>query len=264
VRSLIVVPLVVGSIACGAQRQTPAPAAGPPAYRAVHIDTLAPDKVERFVAARRAWVAELARDHANDGRGVFVQVGDHTMYTIRAFATFADFDTRGEAIERSMANVPEAASDAYDAGADSSLVFPHTSEVWQVDPALSYAPASGAVTEATAAVGRIVLDDVRPDPTSGDRYWGAVGDEDAALAEAHYPLTRLGFRTTFGAGHVITLWLAPSQAVLDGAPSVEQAVASVRGAERAAAIEAQLAGAIEHRTTEPVTVRHDLTRLATP
>jgi hypothetical protein len=97
-----------------------------------------------------------------------------------------------------------------------------------------------------------------------DRYWRAVGEEDQALALARYPLTRLAFRTTFGAGHVITLWLAPSQAALDAEPTVEQAVAGVRGPARAAALEAQVAGAIEHRELQPLVVRHDLTHLPNP
>lgn len=247
------------SAACGAAPRAPA---APPAYRAVHIDTLAPDKVARFVAARRAWVDELRRAHATDGRGVFVQVGDHTMYTIRAFGDFADFDRRGAAIERSLAAVPKAAADAYDLGADSSLVYPHTSEIWQVDPDLSYVPATGALTEGTATAGQLVLDDVRPDPATRDQYWDAIGEENRALAEARYPLTRLAFRTTFGAGHVITLWLAPSQAAFDAAPPVEAVVAGVRGAARAAALEAQIAGAIDHRAIAPIVVRHDLTQRA--
>jgi len=265
-RAILLVPVVVGSIACGGSAPrvvTPAPRADAP-YRAVHIDTLAPDKVERFVAARAAWKGELEKAGASDGRGVFLQVGDHAMYTVRSFAAFADFDTRGDAIDRSLAKVPKAASDAYDQGADSSLVYPHTSEVWQVDPQLSYAPASGALTEATAAVGRLVLDDVRPDPASRDPYWDAIDEQNQALAAAHYPLTRIGFRTMFGAGHVITLWLAPSQQALDTAPSVEAAVASVRGAERAKQLAATIAGAIVHHDEQPVVVRHDLTRLQGP
>src|SRR2546423_755497 len=108
----------------GAPRPSPSPADGSSEYRAVHIDTLAPDKVAQFVDARRAWVAELARAGASDGRGVFVQVGDHQMYTIRSFMRFADFDTRGDAIDRSLAKVPKAAGDAYDRASDTSLVFP--------------------------------------------------------------------------------------------------------------------------------------------
>src|SRR5262249_61729017 len=74
-------------------------------YRAVHIDTLAPDKVDAFVAARRDWVAALDAAHVTDGRGVFIQVGDHRMYTIRSFAGFAELDERSPAFERALAMV---------------------------------------------------------------------------------------------------------------------------------------------------------------
>lgn len=179
---------------------------------------------------------------------------------MRRFSAWADFDTRNDRIERSLAKVPEAASAAYDRDSDDSLVYPHTSEIWELDPDLSV----GGLDEATAGAGRIVWDDVKPDPPSEDRYGKAVAAEDDALARAKYPLTRLGFRTRFGSGHVITLWLASSAEARDAAPSVLAAVASVVGAPRAAELEAQIAGAIVHRDEQPFVVRHDLTRLRAP
>jgi hypothetical protein len=139
------------------------------------------------------------------------------------------------------------------------LVFPHTSEVWKLDPALTYAPAEGALTEATASCGFVELDDVRPTPADGDRYWEARGALNAALAAARYPLTRLAFRTVFGAGHVTTLVLAPSREALDAAPPVKDVIGRVLGEARAAALLDAIDHAAEKRETLPLVVRHDLT-----
>jgi hypothetical protein len=246
----------------------PAPAPAPtasvadaaPEYRSVHIDTVAPGMFAQFEDARREWLGELRRAHATDGRGVFLQIGEGRFYTVRSFARFADFDTRGEAIERSLAAVPKAAGEKYDRLADTALVFPHTSEIWQVEPDLSYAPAGRALTERTAACGRLVLEDVMPDPASEKRYADATTEIDRALAEARYPLTRETFRTALGAGHLVTLWLAGSREELDSAPTVEAAVASVRSASRAAELAAACDASVVHRTTDAMVVRHDLTQ----
>jgi hypothetical protein len=234
-----------------------APAAPP--YRAVHIDTLSPDRVAQFESGRRAWVAELRKVGASDGRGVFLRVGDHRYLNMRPFSAYASFDTRVDGINAALARVPKEAGEAYDRDSDQALVFPHTSEIWRVDDDLTYVPAQGALTEYTAAVGRIVLDDVRPDPVSGDRYWNARGEIDKALAAAGYPLTLRTFRCSFGAGHLVTLVLAPSQAVLDAAPTQEAAVARVLGAAKAAELFAAVDASIVKRETELLVVRHDLT-----
>lgn len=236
------------------------PSAAAP-YRAVHIDTVAPDKVAQFEEARHTWIAELQRAHASDGRGLFVQVGANRFYTLRSFDRFGEFDTRGDAIERSLAAVPKEAGERYDRLADDALVYPHTSEIWKVDPDLGYAPATGALTEADAACGRMILEDVRPDPTTRDRYWDASAAISAALREAGYPLTRLSFRTVYGAGHVMTLWLARSQEELLAAPAVHAAVARVLGEERATELLSMCDASIDHRETAPLTVRHDLTHM---
>ncbi len=254
-------------LACAASvRPAPAPISAPAAsvspasYRSVHIDTIAPSMFAQFESARREWLAELHRANATDGRGVFLQVGANRFFTVRSFAKFGDFDTRGEAIERSLAAVPKAAGDRYDRLADGALVFPHTSEIWRVDADLSYAPEGAALTERTAACGRLVLEDVRPDPDASNRYWDATAETNRALAEAHYPLTRASFRTVYGAGHLVTMWLARSREELDAAPSVDAAVARVRGAARAAELAAACDASIVHRETEPIVVRHDLTQ----
>lgn len=229
-------------------------------YVAVHIDTVAPALFGQFVDARREWLGELRSHHATDGRGVFLQVGDAAFYTLRHFTSFGDFDTRGEAIERSLAAVPKEAGDRYDHLADTSLVYPHTSEIWVRVADLGYAPASGAVDERSACCGRLVIEDVRTDPASEKTYSDASSAVDVALAEAGYPLTRITYRTVFGAGHVFTLWLAPSREALDGSPGVLDSVAKVRGAVRATELGAAIDSTVVHRDVHAIVVRHDMTQ----
>lgn len=260
------IPWCVLPLACAAS-QAPAPSAAPTRaaplsanYRSVHIDSIAPDKMEQFEGARREWLGELHRAHASDGRGVFLQVGANRFYTMRSFAQFSDFDTRGEVINRSLAAVPKGAAERYDRG-DTALIFPHASEIWELDPNLGYTPAKGALTEWTATCGWMVFEDVQPDPPSSDRYWSATGEINSALAEGHYPLTRLSFRTVYGSGRVVTLWLAPSRAELESTETVESAVARVRGAARAAELKAACDASVVQRDTQPLIVRKDLTNM---
>jgi hypothetical protein len=229
-------------------------------YVAVHVDTVAPALFGQFVAARREWLGELRSRHATDGRGVFLQVGDATFYTLRHFTSFGDFDTRGEAIERSLTAVPKEEGDRYDRLSDTSLVYPHASEIWARVPDLGYAPARGAVDERSACCGQLVIEDVRADPASEKKYSDATTAIDAALGEAGYPLTRITYRTVFGAGHVFTLWLAPSRELLDGSPGVLDAVARVRGAARSAELGAAIDSAVVHREAQAIVVRHDMTQ----
>jgi hypothetical protein len=240
----------------------PAASAGtaPPArHRAVHIDTLAPDKVAQFVDARRAWVEELRRNDATDGRGVFLEVPSaHRFVTVRAFASYSSFDTRRAIIEASLSRVLKEARDRYDRLSDTSLVFPHTSEIWDVDDDLSYVPRTGALDESSAACGTLIIEDVRPDPASSERYDAARGEINKALAQVGYALTRLSFETTYGAGHLWTLLLAPSREALDGAPPEVEAIAGVLGAGRAHDLEGEIDASVEKREVQPFVVRHDL------
>jgi hypothetical protein len=236
-----------------------APTEGAGPYRSVHIDTLTPGTLPRFEQGRRAWVEELRRANVTDGRGVFLQVDGTRFYNLRPFATFASFDTRVDAINAALARVPKEAAEQYDKASDESLVFPHTSEIWKLDDDLSFTPASGGLTEAMAAVGTLVLDDVRPDPASEERYWGARGEINKALAEARYPLTLRSFRCVYGAGHLATLVLAPSREALEAAPALADAVARARGRARADELVAAVASSIVHTESHAVVVRHDLT-----
>ena len=255
--------LAVAALVCCAPRPVspgPTPAPGRDDYVAVHIDTLSPALFGQFVDARREWLGQLRSHGSTDGRGVFLQVGDSSFYTLRHFASFGDFDTRGAAIERSLAAVPKEAAERYDRLSDTSLVYPHTSQIWARESDLGYAPKSGAVDERSACCGRLVIEDVRADPASEKAYSNATTAIDAALADAGYPLTRVTYRTVFGAGHVFTLWLAPSREALDGSPGVLDAVAKVRGAARAGELGAAIDSAVVHREAQTIVVRHDMTQ----
>jgi hypothetical protein len=251
-------------VACTARARAPAPTPGGASYRAVHIDSLAPDKVTEFVDARRAWVAELQLLGTTDGRGLFIQAGESRFYTLRPLSDFASLDTRSAAVERALTSVPKAAGDVYDERSDAALIFPHTSEVWQLDDDLAYAPAGGALTEKTAACGRMIIEDARPDPAMSRRYRRATSEIHRALGEARYPLTRITFRTRFGAGHLVTMWLARSPEDLAVAPAIEAAVATVRGAARASELQKECEAAVERRQELPIVVRHDLSSAPIP
>jgi hypothetical protein len=260
VRCGLLVSLLLLPASCAAPPRAAAPpvADAPAVYRSVHIDTLTPAKADVFEGARREWVDALKRANTSDGRGLFVQVEPDRFYTIRPFATFGSFDTRGAEIEKSLKRVPKEASDRYDRG-DAALAFPHASEIWKIDDELSYRPAEGALTEKAAACGAVIVDDVRPDPESSRRFDGALEEIHKALSRARYPLTRLVFNTVYGAGHVYTLVLAPSREAWSAAPDVEAAVASVLGAARARELVATAEGSVEKHETHAMVVRHDLT-----
>jgi hypothetical protein len=229
----------------------------------VHIDTLSADKAAQFEGARRAWVDDLHRAQTTDGRGLFLQVDARAgqparFYTLRPFARMADLDTRREAVAKALASVPKEAQKRYDRLSDESLVFPHASEIWEVDVDLAYAPQEGGLGEETAACARMLVEDVRPDPTSEDRYSKSWTDVKSALTEAHYPLTRLSFRCVYGNGHLVTLWLARSRQELDLAPTAEETVARVRGEARASELVSAVSASVERREAQIVTFRRDL------
>ncbi len=130
----IVALLIVAVVSSTALAASPAPAP----YRVVHIDSPATAALfTQFENARREWLKELERAHATDGRGVFLQVGDHQLYTMRSFDKFSNFDTRNDAIAKTQGAISKAASDRYDEQSDSALAYPHTSEVWRVEDDLT-------------------------------------------------------------------------------------------------------------------------------
>jgi len=79
---------------------------------------------------------------------------------------------------------------------------------------------------------QVVIEDVKP-TADYEAAWKPIA---TALAQAKYPLERRTYFSSYGTGRTLSFWMAPSAAVLKAAPTVEQAVASVVGAERAKAL----------------------------
>ncbi len=265
-------PAARGTPPLGAAASVSGPAPSrltPPAavavYRAIHLDTVLPSKRGSFEDARKEWVSELHRVGASDWRGVFLEVGTDRFYSVRPPDRFGSLDP-----EPSVPGAPavspspqpsEAAEKRYDEISDASLAFPHTSEIWRADDPLSYLPVAGALTELTAAGGTFTIEDVRADTDSVHRYRAAVREVVAALKEAHYPLTRLAYRTTYGAGHQYTLLLGATPEAFAGAPTVEDVLARERGRAKAKELLAAIDAAVVRRDILPLKVRRDLTAL---
>jgi len=121
-----------------------------------------------------------------------------------------------------------AAASEYDRLCDETLVYPHASEIWSAEPALSYLPTGRRLGDAV----ELVIEEVRP-TADYEAAWKPIA---AALAQAKYPVERRSFFSSYGTGRVLSFWLAPSAAVLRAAPTVAQALESVVGAERAQAL----------------------------
>ncbi|CAN5260686.1 hypothetical protein BH09MYX1_BH09MYX1_17630 [soil metagenome] len=134
-------------------------------YLAVHIDSLSDGKAAQFEDARKKWVAEMAKRGTSDARGLFLQTDSNRFYTVRPFARFAELDARADRVARALASVPKDARDEYDHRSDEVLVFPHASEIWELDDELGYAPTANALALEHAACGLLVIEELRPDPT---------------------------------------------------------------------------------------------------
>jgi hypothetical protein len=253
-------PLVflLGCAAAPAPRAPESTAATLPKYRVVHVDTLDPEKAASFMEARKDWVAELRRAGTSDRRGTFLEVDGRSFYTVRPLERFGDLDGRGAEIARALEKLKEAQK-RYDDKSDAALVYPHRNEIWRVDDDLGYAPATGALNETTAACGRMIIEEPRADPVSEKRYEDAWAETRRALVEARYPLTRVTFGSVFGAGKLVSLWLAPSPEALRNAETVDAAVARVRGEARAKELAEATQGALVGHETHEVVRRADLT-----
>ncbi len=214
-----------------------------PRYYAVHIDHLAPGKAKQFEDARRAWVGVLAKHSTTDGRGWLLQLDPSTFYTLRPFDSFAQLDHRRELVTRALASVPAADAKEYDRLCDDALAPPHKSELWQVDEALSYTPATAAPTEETAGYAVVVFEELDPTP-AGEAYEQAWKPVVAALATAGHPITRLAFDSLYGDGRRITVWLARSKEDFDRAPTVEATAARILGREKSDALFKSIKGSV--------------------
>jgi hypothetical protein len=200
--------------------------APPPARLAVHVDTLDPQKLQQY-EARVRFVTQLRVAHQTDRRGLFLKIGNNTYYSVVSFGVWRELDAVGAARRKTTAQMGASATE-YSRLCDESLVFPHTSEIWSAEPALSYLPTGRRLTDAV----QVVIEDVKP-TADYEAAWKAIA---AALAQAKYPLERRTYFSSYGSGRVLSFWLAPSVAVLKAAPTIEQAVVGVVGADRAKAL----------------------------
>lgn len=231
---------------------------GPPRYRVVHIDVLAPERFASFESARKEWVETLARVHGSDLRGAYFEMEHVGFLGVRPMHRFAELDARKSSVEAAMRTVPKAAGDAYDAASDAALIYPHTSEIWRLDDELSYAPPAGALTETSAGFFTLSMLEVKADAASEETFWSASKDLLGALATVNFPLQRLTFETSYGTGRVYALWLAPTRAAFDAAPTVERALGDALGEEKAKALLAKLSSAVLKETKVNVIRRRDL------
>jgi hypothetical protein len=199
----------------------------PPMRVAAHLDTLAPEKVQQYEAARVRWVTALRAAHKSDRRGLYLKIGSNTYWSVVSFGAYRELDTLR--VERGKINAQMgAAADEYTRLCDDSLIFPHASEIWSEEPALSYLPTGRRLTDAV----QVVIEDVRP-TADYEAAWKPIA---AALAQAKYPLERRTYFAGYGSGRMLSFWLAPSAAVVKAAPTLQQALTGVVGEERAKAL----------------------------
>ncbi len=200
----------------------------PPATRlVVHVDTLDPQKVQQFESARVRWVTRLRATHKSDRRGLYIKIGANTYYSVVAFARWRELEAIGDERTRTVSALP-AESQEYDRLCDEALVFPHGSEIWREEPALSYLPTGRRLTDAV----QVVIEDVRP-TADYEAAWKPIA---AALAQAKYPVERRTYFSSYGSGRTISFWLAPSAAVVKTAPTLQQALTGVVGETQARAL----------------------------
>jgi hypothetical protein len=232
---------------------TKGPAA--PSRLSVHIDTIAPPSLQRFVDARLKYVAYLKTRGASDLRGTYLQIGEHTFYSVSYFHRLIDLVRHSEESQRRLKRVEAKAEEQYDRDCDASLVFPHMNELWTERGELEYgAPTATALIDADAA--ELVVESVKP--TMEAQYWETWPTIKAALATVKYPLTRVTYLASIGSGKLMTFWLAPSEAVLKAAPPLAQALALSVGEARAAELLGRWRECVVATETFHVTVRHDM------
>lgn len=247
------------------------PTAAPPAVSAaqlepdgiaaqytVHFDPVRPDKVAQFEGARREFLGVLAEHRTHDARGTFLQSGSSLFLTVRGFDAYADLDARGPARARALQGVPQEAIQRYDDQSDSALAPPHHTEVWVHLANLDYRAPGPALSPFTAPVSRMLSYALEPGLSESrcDEAWPRV---QGALMAARYPLSRVTFYSSIGSGNVIAFWVAPSRAVLESAPSVQDAVAEILGREKAAEWLACMDANVIRTESSDVVPRPDLT-----
>jgi len=222
--------------------------------RAVHLDTLAPARADQFIAARQEWLAALqAQGRPPDGRGLFLELSDHRVWSLRPLRSMADLDQPREPEDSARL---EPARKKYDEVSDTSLVPPHGNEIWVREPDLDFPGADPSLDELTAGASLVVVEQLDPSPPHGDDYEAAWKEMKAALQAKRYPLRRISYWSRYGSGKLITFWLAHTEEELKAAPAPELLVDSK--------VLAKWKGALVSAETAYARHRRDLSGLVVP
>ena len=197
----------------------------PPSRLLVHVDTIIPDKLQQYADARRNWVAALRSRGLSDRRGDYLQIGEHTFYSVEPFGRWRELEQLTDHRRRVNDKMGPATRE-YTRLCDDTLDFPHASEIWSEEPTLSYVPSGRPLSDAL----QVVVEDVAPRADYA-AAWKPIAD---ALTAARYPIERRTFFANYGSGRYWSFWLASSRAVIATAPPIEQVLATQLGTTRAA------------------------------
>jgi hypothetical protein len=205
-------------------------------FRWVHVDNIAPDRLDVFENARHGWLQALRQGDSllADGRPLFWghrAAERSTYFTFYPFQRFGEMDARRDAVRATQAAIAKGALELYDSG-DSVLVPPHYSQIWRRSPDDDYVPAgSESLTELTGFGG--LLESREPAFDGGselDSLWTSLR---TSLAAARYPIACRVYQNVYGSSTVFCLWIAPDEATLKQAPSIQELVRRQMGEERA-------------------------------
>lgn len=207
-------------------------------FRWVHVDNIAPDRLDVFERARHGWLQALRQGDSllADGRPLFWghrAKERSTYFTFYPFTRFGEIDARRDAVRATQAAIAKGALELYDSG-DSVLVPPHYSQIWRRSADDDYVPPAGgeACTELTGFGGW--LESREPSFDHGatvDSLWTVLR---TALAAERYPIACRVYQNVYGSSTVFCLWIAPDEATLKQAPSVPDVVRRQMGEARAA------------------------------
>ncbi|MGZ3441823.1 MAG: hypothetical protein ACXVDD_20020 [Polyangia bacterium] len=220
-RLILVAALVAATAGCATTT------AAPSTRLLMHVDTIDPPKLQQFEEARVRWVALLRTQHRSDRRGLYLKIGANTYYSLVSFARWRELETIGGERQKTVDALAKEAAE-YERLCHEGLVFPHASEIWSEAPELSYVPTGRRLTDAV----QVVIEDVRP-TAEYEAAWKPIA---MALLRAKYPVERRTFHSSYGSGRMLAFWLASSVAVLKAAPTLQQALTSVVGDEKAKAL----------------------------
>jgi hypothetical protein len=218
---------------------------------AVHVDTVASDKIEQFETARVRYVTRLRARGLTDRRGLYLKIGKNTYYSMTTFGRWRELDERHKTAVATAKKMGPDESE-YEKACDASLIFPHASEIWTEEADLSYVPTGMRLTDAV----QVVIEDVKP-TADYEAAWKPIAQ---ALAQAKYPVERRAYFSAYGTGRVLSFWLAPSPAIVKAAPTLQQALTGVVGEARANELLAAWQACVLASQTLDVEARADMTR----